>query len=189
MSHVTIELGRDDRNMDVHVDPLKMSIAGKFSKGNISVGTVSHEDASATCPEIPGWRIKIDYKNKGVKLFHPWHNTQAGERAAKAFRKAYGRGFDVSVPVSVPENGDMRDLDDDALQEWLKWAYRITNDKPNDCLASIVDGEFPKGTKEALEKDRQLELRIRTTRERIARQLAMEELEAEARKAAGAPAK
>lgn len=189
MSHVTIELGREDKNMDVYVDPLKMTIGGRFSKGNISVGTVSHEDASSVCPDIPGWRIRIDYKNRGVKLYHPWHNSQAGERAEKQFRKAYGKGFDVLVPASVPDNGDMRDLDDSVIEEWIKWAYRVTNDKPNDCLASIVDGEFPKGTKESLERDRQRELKLRTIREDMAYKAAEEALEAEARKAIGTSGK
>lgn len=172
MSSVTIELGRDDRNMDVWVTPMNESRAGRWSRKNLSPGWQAGRGVQKL-KDIPGWRITIDYRQNRVRIFHPYYKTDEGERAAREFQAATGKVLTVEPPTTFDE------LDDADVKRWLAFAWRLTHDKPEHCLATVVAGEFPKSTEGDVKKERSFDVHLRNAREEAARDVAMARAEAE----------
>ena len=140
---ITIELGRDDKNINPFIEPLGAARRGKWRRSNLPLMNLADAEV-AGLPDLPGYRVAVDLHARTIRIFDPLEHDPRRPEVEKALRRFFKRRLEIE-PEQVTE-----DQPKPTLYRWLMWMQRLVVARN----AAVVDSEIPAETVKRVAKER-----------------------------------
>ncbi|HVA46472.1 MAG TPA: hypothetical protein VNH11_08870 [Pirellulales bacterium] len=129
---ITIELGRDDKNINPFIEPLGEARRGKWRRSNLPAMNLADAEL-AGLPDLPGYRVAVDTVARKIRVFDPLQQEKRRATVESALRKFFKRRLEIE-PEQVTHDQPLA-----TLQRWLVWMHRLVEARN----AKVVEGRIP----------------------------------------------
>ena len=129
---ITIELGRDNKNVNPFIEPLGAARRGKWRRSNLPLMNLADAEV-AGLPNLPGYRVAVDTVAHKIRVFDPLEHDHSRPQIESAMRKFFKRRLEIE-PEQVTHDQPLA-----TLHRWLAWMHRLV-EAGN---ARVVRGEIP----------------------------------------------
>jgi len=129
---ITIELGRDDKNINPFIEPLGEARRGRWRRSNLPLMNLADAEV-AGLPNLPGYRVAVDQVARKIRVFDPLEKDSNRTPVEAALRKFFKRRLEIE-PEQVTLDQPLA-----TLQRWLCWMHRLVESGN----AKVVGGTIP----------------------------------------------
>jgi hypothetical protein len=129
---ITIELGRDDKNINPFIEPLGEARRGRWRRSNLPLANLADAEV-AGLPNLPGYKVAVDLVARKIRIFDPLDKDSNRTQVESALRKFFKRRLEIE-PEQVTLDQPLA-----TLHRWLAWMHRLVQGGN----AKVVGGAIP----------------------------------------------
>ena len=129
---ITIELGRENKNVNPFIEPLGEARRGKWRRSNVPPMNLADAEL-AGLPDLPGYRVSVDTVARRIRVYDPLQEDSRRSSVESAVRKFFKRRLEIEPERVTTDHPDA------TLQRWLVAMHRLVEGGN----ARLVGGRFP----------------------------------------------